>query len=151
MRGPILTICLFIIALRIFAQLPGTSTQNGNGAPTGACVSGSGYTDSATGNAWTCTGSVWRLTSTGAQISCTSASIGGSLLAVGASSSGTATCTGATTSMVCVAQASDGTNMGALGAIPVCTITATSTATVNVVAVVALTPAAKTYNVRVVQ
>ena len=150
MRAPILVICLFIVALRIFAQNPGTSISNGNGAPGGACISGSVYTDSANGNAWTCTSGAWKLSATSGIISCTTGSIGGSLLTVGASASGTATCTGATTGMVCDAQASDGTNMPALGATPNCTVTAANVATVNVVAIVALTPAAKTYSIRVI-
>ena len=88
---------------------------------------------------------------TGAPLSGTTGSIGGSLLAVGASASGTVTVTGATVGMPCDAQASDGTNMSALGANVGCTVTAANTVTVNVVAIVALTPAAKTYVVRVIQ
>ena len=80
----------------------------------------------------------------------TTGSIGGGLLAVGASASGTATVTGATVGMVCMAQPSDGTNMYALGANVGCTVTASNTVTVNIVAIVTLTPAAKTYVVRVV-
>ena len=83
-------------------------------------------------------------------LSGTTGSIGGSILAVGASASGTATVTGATVGMVCTAQPSDGTNIYALGANIGCTVTATNTVTVNVVAIVALTPVAKTYSVRVV-
>ena len=48
------------------------------------------------------------------------------------------------------AQPSDGTNIYALGANIGCPVTATNTVTVNVVAIVALTPVAKTYSVRVV-
>jgi len=83
-------------------------------------------------------------------LSGTTGSIGGSLLAVGASASGTATVTGATVGMVCTAQPSDGTNIYALGANIGCTVTATNTVTVNVVAIVTLTPVAKTYVVRVI-
>jgi hypothetical protein len=138
------------VNLRPHAQMAGTSISNGNGVPSGACISGSAYTDSSTGNQWSCTASLWKLVSTPANISCTTGSIGGGLLAVGGSASGTATCTGATTAMVCEAQASDGTNMPALGAIPNCTVTSADTVTVNVVAIVVLTPGAKTYNVRVI-
>lgn len=81
----------------------------------------------------------------------TTASIGGSALAVGASATGTATITGATTSMVCTAQPSDGTNMWSSSFVVGCTVTAANTATVNVMAIVAGTPTAKTYNVRVIQ
>jgi hypothetical protein len=141
---------LLIAGLLIKGQQVGTTFTNGSGAPSGSCVSGSTYTDSLTGNNWSCTGSAWKLVATSAMMTGTTGSIGGSLLAAaGTSASGTATVTGATTGMVCEAQASDGTNMAALGAIPVCTVTATDTATVNVVAVVALTPVSKQYNVRV--
>ncbi len=88
--------------------------------------------------------------SAGAPLSGTTGSIGGSLLTVGASASGTATVTGATVGMVCTAQPSDGTNLYALGANIGCTVTAANTVTVNVVAIVALTPVAKTYTVRVI-
>jgi len=83
-------------------------------------------------------------------LSGTTSSIGGGLLAAGASASGTATVTGAIVGMVCMAQPSDGTNMYALGANIGCTVTATNTVTVNVVAIITLTPASKTYVVRVV-
>lgn len=82
-------------------------------------------------------------------LSCTTGSIGGGALLAGASASGPATCTGATTSMVCTAQPTDGTNMYALGANIGCTITSANTATVNVVAIIAFTPVAKSYTVRV--
>jgi hypothetical protein len=80
----------------------------------------------------------------------TTGSIGGGALLVGASASGTVSITGATIGMVCDAQASDGTNMAALGAVVSCTVTSVNTATVNVAAIIALTPASKTYNVRVI-
>jgi len=81
----------------------------------------------------------------------TSGSIGGGLLAVGASASGTVTVTGAGVGSICFAQPSDGSDMIALGAIPSCTVTAPNTVVVRVLAVITLTPAAKTYNIRVVQ
>jgi hypothetical protein len=132
------------------AQLAGTSTSNGSGAPSGACTSGSTYTDSSTGFAWTCKAGAWQLGATIGVMSGTTGSIGGGALLVGASASGTATVTGATTGMACIAQASDGTNMAAVGATVSCTVTAANTATVNVAAIIALTPASKTYSVRVV-
>jgi len=151
MRAPILVICLFIIALRVFgAQLAGTSTSNGSGAPVGSCISGSTYTDASTGYAWSCKAGAWVLGATSGVMSGTTGSIGGGLLAVGASASGTVTITGATVGMACIAQPSDGTNMYALGANVGCTVTASNTVTVNVVAIVTLTPASKTYSVRVV-
>lgn len=82
----------------------------------------------------------------------TTSAIGGSLLAaIGNTASGTATVTGATTGMTCVAQATDGTNMTAVGGVVTCTVTSANTVTVNVVALIAFTPASKTYAVRVLQ
>jgi hypothetical protein len=128
----------------------GSSISNGVGAPSGSCSNGSIYIDSNTGYIWTCKGSTWQLGSTFGILTGTTSSIGGGALLVGASASGTATVTGATTGMVCDAQASDGTNMSALGAAVFCTVTASNTVTVNVVAIIALTPSSKTYNVRVI-
>jgi len=88
-------------------------------------------------------------TSPSAGWAATSGSIGGSLLTVGATASGTVTITGAQVGMQCQATATDGTNMVALGAVPTCTVTAANIVTVNLIAVLSLTPAAKTYNVRV--
>lgn len=82
----------------------------------------------------------------------TTSAIGGSLLAViGNVASGTATVAGATVGMPCVAQATDGTNMTAIGGVVTCTVTSANTVTVNVVALIAFTPASKTYAVRVLQ
>ncbi len=81
----------------------------------------------------------------------TSSSIGGSLLAtVGATATATVTVQGAQIGMVCLVQPSDGTDMIALGAIPTCTVTATNTVTVRLIAIIVLTPASKTYSVRVI-
>lgn len=79
-----------------------------------------------------------------------SASIGGGLLAVGASANGTVTIVGAQPGMVCDTSPSDGTNMVSLGAIPTCVVTAPNTVTINVIAIVALTPPAKFYSIRVI-
>jgi len=84
-----------------------------------------------------------------AGLAATSGSIGGGLLVIGANASGAVTIQGVAVGMQCAATASDGTNMVALGALPTCTVTAANTVTINVVAIVSLTPAAKTYNVRV--
>lgn len=81
----------------------------------------------------------------------TSGSIGGSLLTVGATASGTVTVTGAQPGMVCFAQPSDGTDMVALGAMIGCTVTSANTVTVRVIAILSLTPTAKSYAVRVIQ
>lgn len=87
--------------------------------------------------------------STTSYLSGTTGSIGGSLLLVGASASGTATVSGAAVGMPCVATPSDGTNIAGVGGDIICTVTSANTATVNVVAIISLTPASKTYNVRV--
>lgn len=79
----------------------------------------------------------------------TTGSIGGGALLVGASASGTVSVAGALVGMPCIAQPSDGTDMIALGAVVSCTVTSANTATVRVLAVLALTPTAKTYVVRV--
>ncbi len=79
----------------------------------------------------------------------TSGSIGGGLLAVGANAAGTVTVPSAVVGMHCEATPTDGTDMVALGAIPTCTVTSANTVTVNVIAIITLTPASKTYNVRV--
>jgi len=142
-------VCWLSIGIIVHAQLSGSSTASGSGAPTGSCIDGSSYVDSSTGYQWTCKGG-WKLSATSAILTGTTGSIGGGLLAVGASASGTATITGATVGMACIAQASDGTNMAALGATPMCTVTATNTVTVNLVAIVALTPASKIYSVKVI-
>jgi hypothetical protein len=79
----------------------------------------------------------------------TSGSIGGGLLLVGGTAAGTVTINGAAIGMHCMATASDGTNMVGLGLLPTCTVTSSNTVTVSLIAIISLTPAAKTYNVRV--
>jgi hypothetical protein len=147
----VIFLCLIIAGLAYThgGQLPGTSTQNGSGAPSGSCVSGSTYTDSSTGYAWSCKGSVWVLGATSGMMTGTTASIGGGALLAGACASGTATVTGATVGMPTIATPSDGTNIAALGTSITATVTATNTVTVNVCALLALTPTSKTYSVRV--
>ena len=56
-----LLLLLFVVPAIVLAQtaLPNTSVMNGSGAPVGACVSGSSYTDSSTGNLWNCTNLMW--------------------------------------------------------------------------------------------
>jgi hypothetical protein len=84
-----------------------------------------------------------------ALVSGTTVSIGGGALLAGACASGTATVTGAAVGMPAIATPSDGTNIPALGTSISATVTATNTVTVNVCALLALTPTAKTYSVRV--
>lgn len=83
-----------------------------------------------------------------ADLAGTTGSIGGGALAAGACTSGTVSITGATTSMVAVA--SPNTYPGD-GAVWDAQVTAAGTGTVKVCAIVALTPTASTYNVRVIQ
>lgn len=78
----------------------------------------------------------------------TSSSIGGSPLLAGACAAGTATVTGATTSMV--ALASPNTYPGD-GAYWLAAVTSSNTVTVSVCGAIALTPTASTYNVRVLR
>jgi hypothetical protein len=76
-------------------------------------------------------------------------SIGGGALLLGGCASGTATIAGATVGQVVLASASDGTVLG--GSFQVqASVTSSNTVTVNVCAVLAGTPSAKTYNVRVI-
>jgi len=77
-----------------------------------------------------------------------SGSIGGGVLTAGTCSSGTASVTGATTSMV--AEADPNTYPGD-GIIWDAQVTAGGTVTVKVCAIVALTPTSSTYNIRVLQ
>lgn len=83
-------------------------------------------------------------------LSGTSASIGGTALAGGACASGTVAVTGATTSMAVVVSPAGGTSPGT-GFIWHGYVSSSGTVTVQVCAVVAGTPAAATYNVRVIQ
>ena len=77
----------------------------------------------------------------------TTGSIGGSLILLNASVTGTATVTGAVTGQPCLVSPSDGSNMLALGVDVSCNVTSANTVTVTLYAIVAVTPAAKTYNV----
>lgn len=79
----------------------------------------------------------------------TTGSIGGSVLIAGACSTGTVTVNGAAVGMPVLVSASDGTNIPALGVNLSGTVTAANTVSVSVCAIVALTPTAKTYSVRV--
>jgi hypothetical protein len=80
----------------------------------------------------------------------TTGNIGGSALLAGACSTGTAAVLGAVPGMPVDVTASDGTNIPALGVALSGTVTSSGTVTVSVCALVALTPASKTYNVRVI-
>ena len=79
----------------------------------------------------------------------TSTAIGGGLLAIGATVSTTVNVTGAQVGMPCVAAATDGTDMVAVGLVPTCTVTSAVVVTVRGIAIISLTPASKTYSGRV--
>jgi hypothetical protein len=81
-------------------------------------------------------------------LSGTTGSIGGGLLTAGSCASGTATITGATTSMTAIA---DPNTYPGDGNVWSADVTSANTVTVRVCAIVALTPIASTYNVRVIQ
>ncbi len=91
---------------------------------------------------------LWRVWNPPPTLTGATGSIGGSALAAGACTSGTATVSGAATSMA--AAASPNTYPGD-GIIWDGQITSANTVTVKVCAIVALTPTASTYNVRVLQ
>lgn len=145
----VLAIDFYGFRFAVRAQLGSTSTSNGTGAPSGACISGSSYTDANTGYAWTCKASVWVLGATSGVMSGTTGSIGGGALLLGACASGTATVTGATPGQVVIANTSDGSFIG--GSFQEqANVSSSNTVTVNVCAVVAGTPSSKQYNVRVI-
>ena len=79
----------------------------------------------------------------------TTGSIGGGALLVGQCATGTASVANASTGQPVSASPSDGTNIMGTGVDVMATVTANGTVTVNVCAIIAVTPAAKTYNVRV--
>jgi hypothetical protein len=83
-------------------------------------------------------------------LSGTTGSIGGSALAAGQAASRTVSIMGATTSMACVASPAGGNDPGD-SFILKCRISGAGTATVSVVATVAGTPIASTYNVRIIR
>jgi hypothetical protein len=68
MESEMLRLLSIILFCFVVWQLPGTSTSNGNGAPTGACVSGSTYTDATSGWHYTCKSSAWQLGATNAMV-----------------------------------------------------------------------------------
>jgi len=85
-------------------------------------------------------------------LSGTTAAIGGSALLAGQVAQGTVTIAGATTSMVATASpSSDPDSSLSTGIAIYAFVSAANTVTVRVCAIVAVTPAAVTYNVRVIQ
>lgn len=110
----------------------GTAGTTGNGFKNGLCTTSSGA----------CTGGLLPI------LSGTTGSIGGGLLTAGSCTSGTTSIATSTTSMVALA---DPNTYPGDGLVWDAQITSNGTATVKVCAIVALTPAASTYNVRVIQ
>lgn len=99
---------------------------------------------------WTCdnhTGT-YQWNQLGFPITGTTVSIGGAILAVGGTVSGAASVPGAIQGQVCTCGTSDGTIVA--GVTRQCDVTSNGTATVTLTAAVLGTPAAKTYNVRVI-
>lgn len=87
-----------------------------------------------------------------ANLSGTTSAIGGSALLAGQCAQGTATVTGATSSMVATASpSSDPDSVLSTGIAIYSFVSASNTVTVRVCAIVAVTPASTTYNVRVIQ
>lgn len=140
----------------VHAQSPSYYQQQAvwmySGAPSGACNSYGLAVDTTTSNLWTCLSGTWKqIGAAKPTLYGTTGSIGGGLLTVGSCASGTATVTGATIGMtVTTPTPTDGTNMASLGAGTYGVVTASNTVTVNVCALIALTPTAKTYNVGVI-
>jgi hypothetical protein len=128
------------------AQQPSTLQPTTSGAMSGACTPGQGVVVSTSGVLYPCYfGTYASIT----PFNGTTGSLGGSLLAIGGTATATVTIQGAVAGQPCEASASDGTNMAVLGLIVHCDVTAPNTATVTLYAIIALTPVAKTYNVRI--
>lgn len=177
--GLALALAYLFLGMPALAQVPGpVPTNNGISQLTGDCVAGPGIGPQATtctsiggkavnlGGALTLSGAnSVTLTSTGptnvtlptsgtlaAMLSGITGSIGGGLLAAGGCSSGTVTITGATTSMAAIASPSADPQGGSLniGLSIYAYVSAANVVTVRVCALVASTPVATTYNVKVI-
>jgi len=137
----------------------GTPASNGLACSGGmaSAATGSFYLQrDAVGNGiWKCTLAsdgatyAWIAPANNLGILSSTASIGGAALLLGATTSGTATVTGAVVGTPCIASTSDGTFVSGVNIS--CNVTAANVATVTLQAVLAGTPVAKTYNVRVIQ
>jgi hypothetical protein len=129
------------------AQQPSTLQPTTSGPMVGACNPGQGIVISTSGTIYSCYLGTWAAIS---PMSGTTGSIGGSLLAsVGAATTGTITIQGASVGQPCIATASDGTNMLAIGFMVHCDVTTANTVTVTVAALIIGTPTSKTYFVRI--
>jgi hypothetical protein len=108
-----LAVILFLLFLvftwGIFSARPqsgGAVVQNSPGIPTGSCQPSHIDIDSTTGNLWTCKNGTWMLASLPGSIPLrgVTGTITGTLLALGSCDTGTATVTGAVTSMPALAS-----------------------------------------------
>lgn len=147
----------FVLLSLLFAAILGTyratrdlskiAAQSNSSTPSTAmpsCPDSAGNHLNWTNGAMICGSTALRTT-----LTCTTGSIGGSLLLLNNSTSGTCTASGAVAGTPCLASASDGAVMIGLGVEVDCKVTAPNTATVTLYALVAVTPAAKTYNVTI--
>jgi hypothetical protein len=97
---------------------------------------------------WVCNGTNWIQALPA--ISATSVSIGGALIGLGSSVTGIASAPSALAGQNCIATPSDGTLLP-VGITIDCAIITSGTATVRLSALIAGTPPAKTYNIRIIQ
>jgi hypothetical protein len=125
-------------------------------AGSGAGITTGPNSGTTTGHITTFSGTTGQIQDSGATLGSitalagTTGSIGGAALTPGQCASGTVVVAGATTSMVAVASASGGISPG-FGFVWQAYVNAPGSVTVQVCALVAGTPAATTYNVRVIQ
>jgi hypothetical protein len=147
----VITAVLLIAAFGIHysnAQSGGAVVQVSSGAPTGTCQSAHVDIDSATGNLYTCKAGTWMLSALPGSIPLrgTTGTITGTLLALGSCNTGTATVTGATTSMPAVATPVSDPGIGIVWN---AFVSSANTVTVKECALVLSTPNNTAYNVMV--
>lgn len=149
----LLFLAALVVTLTVYGQVTTSPTVTGTPASqSSAAITGGSINGTPIGATTPSTGAFTTMTVNGATVagilSGTSASIGGGALLAGACAVGTATVTNATTSMIAlvdpVTYPGDGNTWEAY-------VSSASTVTVKVCAIVAGTPTATTYNVRVIQ
>jgi hypothetical protein len=167
--GGLAVLGLAVLLIAIARQDRGVAAQDattglvaplyfGTGAPTKTCsatnLAGVAYvqTDATNGRLWICdnTSGSMAWDHQLSPILGATASFGGSLILLGSNVTSTATATGAVVGNNCVATRADGTFLGVGMAID-CAILAANVATVRISAIIAGTPPAGIYNVRVIQ